>query len=88
MSTKTIETTKTVVKFGVIGLVALFVGAATNNIVDGVKAVKLAKIGAKAGGILLGIYAGKQVSDFACEFIDGAGEKLDEIKETIEEGEE
>ena len=85
MNTKAIDTTKNVVRFGVIGLVALFVGAMTNNVVGGVKGIKLAKMGAKAGGFLVGVYIGKQVCDFACETIDGAAQKLEELKEAIEE---
>lgn len=78
---------KTVIRFAVGGLVEIFVGAVTNNVVGGVEGSKIAKLGAKAGGFLVGMYIGDKVADHICDGIDETMEELDKLKETIEEGE-
>lgn len=76
---------KTAIRFAVGGLVEIFVGAVTNNVVGGVEGSKVAKLGAKAGGFLVGMYIGDKVADHICEGIDSTMKELDALKETIEE---
>lgn len=85
---KVISTVKTVIRFAVGGLVEIFVGAVTNNVVGGVRGTKIAKLGAKAGGFLVGMYIGEQVSDYICNSIDETVEEFDKLKDTIEETEQ
>ena len=78
---------KTAIRFAVGGLVEIFVGAVTNNVVGGGEGSKIAKLGAKAGGFLVGMYIGDQVADHICESIDDTLEELDKLKDAMEEGE-
>lgn len=78
---------KTIIRFAVGGLVEIFVGAVTNNVVGGVEGSKIAKLGAKAGGFLVGMYIGDQVSEHICDQIDSAMDELDALKAKIEEEE-
>lgn len=79
---------KTAIRFVVGGLVEIFVGAVTNNVVGGVEGSKAAKLGAKAGGFLVGMYLGEQVADHICDGLDYTMAELEEIKESIENEEE
>ena len=81
------DITKAVVRFIVGGLVEIFVGAATNSVVSRVDGSKAAKIGAKAGGFLVGLMVSDQVSGYICDQIDGAVAQIEEMKEAIEEEE-
>lgn len=80
-----IKTVKTVIRFVVGGLVEIFVGAATNAITGRVNGSRPAKIGAKAGGFLVGVYLGDQVSNYICGEIDNTMKQLEELKQAIEE---
>ena len=78
---------KTIIRFAVGGLVEIFVGAVTNNVVGGVEGSKIAKLGAKAGGFLVGMYIGDQVSEHISDQIASAMDELDALKAKIEEEE-
>ena len=67
-------------------LVEVFVGAATNGVMHNVDGGRLAKMSAKAGGFLVGMWLGGQVSDYVCDNIDNTLSDIDEIKEQLEEG--
>ena len=76
---------KTVIRFVVGGLVEIFVGAVTNSVTSNIEGGKIAKLGAKAGGFLVGLMISDQVSDYICGEIDDTMEELDKLKEAIEE---
>ena len=76
---------KGVIRFTVVGLVEIFVGALTNSVVGRVDGSKIAKVGAKAGGFLVGMYIGDQVSNYICKGIDEATEKFENLKAAIDE---
>lgn len=76
---------KTVIRFVVGGLVEIFIGAVTNSVVSHVEGTKIAKLGAKAGGFLVGMMISDQVSDYICANIDNTMSELETLKETIEE---
>lgn len=80
-------TVKSIVRFVVGGLVEVFVGAVTNSVVSRVDGSRIAKIGAKAGGFLVGLMVADQVGNYICDEIDETMEDLDELKEAIEEAE-
>lgn len=82
------KTFKTILRFAVGGLVGTFVGSMAEGITGHVEAPKIAKLGAKAGAILVGIHLANNVSNYICEGIDTAAEKLDKLKESIETNEE
>lgn len=75
---------KEIIKFAVGGLVELFVGALTNSVVGRVEGTKIAKLSAKAGGFLVGMYIGDQVSEYIIAEADGAFKQFQELKETID----
>lgn len=79
------KTIKTGVRYVVIGLVATFVGAVTNSVVGRVDGPRIAKIGAKAGGMLVGLHVGDQVSDYVLGIMDKTAAKLEEIKAEMDE---
>lgn len=79
---------KTVVRFAVGGLVELFIGAITQTVVDHVDGPKVAKIGAKAGGFLVGMMIGDHVSEYICDSIEDTMGELEELKEAIDKEEE
>ena len=79
------KTIKTVIRFAVVGLVEIFIGAATNSIVGRVDGSRTAKLGAKAGGFLVGMYIGDQVSNYICDEINNAMTQMEDLKEAIEE---
>ncbi len=82
---KKTKTIKTVVRFVVGGLVEIFVGAVTNSVVGRVDGSKAAKMGAKAGGFLAGLYLGDKVSDYICGGIDEIKVQLEDLKAAIDE---
>lgn len=76
---------KDVVSLAVTGLIELFTGAVINHVVGDTDGGRLAKFGAKAGGVLLGLWIGDKTSDYICEEIDKYYEIAKDIKESIEE---
>ena len=76
---------KTAIRFAVGGLVEIFVGAVTNNVVGGVEGSKLAKLGAKAGGFLVGMYIGDQVAEHICDGVDDIVNEFNELKASMED---
>lgn len=68
-------------------LVEIFVGAATNSVLHDVTGGKIAKLGAKAGGFLVGMYMGDKVSDYICDGFDQTLADIEEIESTVEEEE-
>lgn len=81
------KTIKTVIRFGVGGLVEIFFGAVTKSVINRVDGSKIAKIGAKVGGALTGIYVGNKVADYICNEIDETEREIEEFKAALEEGE-
>lgn len=79
---------KSVIRFVVGGLVEIFIGAATNSIVSRVDGSKAAKLGAKAGGFLVGLMIGDQVSEYVCDTFDEAMDTINEFKQAMDEEEE
>lgn len=79
------KTIRTAVRYTVVGLVATFVGAATNSVVGRVEGPKIAKVGAKLGGVLVGMHAGDQVSDYILSLMDRITAKLEEVKNSMDE---
>lgn len=79
------KTIKSVIRFVVGGLVEVFIGAVTNSVVSRVDGSKAAKVGAKAGGFLVGLALADQVSNYICDEFDDTMNELDELKEAIEE---
>lgn len=79
---------KGVIRFVVGGLVEIFIGAATNSIVSRVDGSKAAKLGAKAGGFLVGLMIGDQVSEYVCDTFDEAMDTIDEFRQAIDEEED
>ena len=73
------------VKIAVGTLVEIFFGAVTNSVLGEVKGGKLAKLGAKAGGGILGAYAGVKIGDYICDEIDELTDDLEDIEETMRE---
>lgn len=88
MSENSVKIVKTAVRFVVGGLVEIFVGALTNNVVGGVEGTRAAKLGAKAGGFLVGMYIGDQVSDYICDGIDEITGEIGKLQEAVNENEE
>lgn len=82
------DTAKSIARLIVGGLVEMFVGAATNSIVDNVDGSKWAKWGAKAGGFLVGMMIADRVGDYVCDSMDETMEELEKLKEAVEEEEE
>lgn len=82
-----LDTVKTVVKFVVGSLVEIFIGAATSSVVDHIEGPKVAKLGAKAGGFLVGMMVADQVSDYVCGGIDDISNELDRVKAALDEEE-
>ncbi len=80
-----LKTIKGVIHFAVIGLVEMFIGAATRSVLSNVEGSKLSKLGAKAGGALAGMYLGEMVADHICESIDETLNDIEELKKQIEE---
>ena len=78
---------KNVIHFTVIGLVEMFIGAATRSVLSNVEGSKLSKLGAKAGGALAGMYLGEMVADHICDTIDETLNDIEELKKQIDEGE-
>lgn len=78
---------KAVIRFAVGGLVEIFIGAATNSIVSRVDGGRVAKLGAKAGGFLVGLMIGDQVSNYVCDTIDETMYEIEELKEAMDEEE-
>lgn len=79
------ERFKPYIQVGITGLVEFFTNAITNAVISHVDGGKLAKWGAKAGGALVGLMIGGQVSDYICDGIDGFMDDLDEFKMAIDE---
>lgn len=73
------------VKIAVGTLVEIFFGAVTNSVLGEVKGGKMAKFGAKAGGGILGAYAGVKIGEYICDEIDDLAADLDEIEENMGE---
>jgi len=84
---KRMKVIKGIIKFAVGGLVEIFVGAVTNSVIGGVNGSRAAKLGAKAGGFLVGMYIGDQVSDYILKGVDYGMEQLEELKNAMDEEE-
>lgn len=78
---------KLVAKIVIGSLVELFAGVATNCIVDKMGGSKPAKIGAKAGGIMLGYMLADQVSDHLIDQFDSARDDISEFRRALDEEE-
>lgn len=81
------EKVKTIVHFVVSGLVDMFSAAVISSTVDHLDGSKLAKLGAKTGGILVGVVVGDKVADYVCDQIDDITEEFAKIKEAVDEEE-
>lgn len=68
------------------GLVEMFMTAFTKNLLGSVGGSKLARLGVKAGGFLLGMYIGGKVSESVCDSIETTMNMLEEIKAAMETG--
>ena len=79
------KTIKSVIHFAVVGLVEMFIGAATKSLLANVEGSKLSKLGAKAGGVLAGMYLGEVVSDHICNSIDEVMNDIEDLKKQMEE---
>lgn len=55
---------------GISAAVEMFIGAATNKIIENHKGGKIAKYGTKAGGYLVGAYVGNKVTDGICDSVE------------------
>ena len=75
---------KGAIHFTVVCLVEMFIGAATKSVLSNVEGSKLSKLGAKAGGVLAGMYLGEMVSDHICGSIDETLNDIEEIKKQME----
>lgn len=84
---KGLKIAKSVIRFVVGSLVDLFVGAATSMVVDHASGPKIAKVGAKAGGFLVGMMVGDRVSSYICDSIDETVGEIDKLREAIDEEE-
>lgn len=80
-----IKTVKGIIRLAITGLVEAFVGAATNIVVSRTDNSRLARFGAKAGGFLVGMYLGEQVSDHICSSIDETMKDIEDLKNQIDE---
>lgn len=69
-------------------LVEIFVGAATKSVLHDVDGGKAAKLGAKAGGFLVGMYVSDKVSDYICDGIDETIADIEEIEAGIDNEDE
>lgn len=79
------EKIKIIVHFVVAGLVDMFSAAVISSAVDHVDGSKIAKLGAKAGGILVGAVVADKVGDYVCDQIDEISEEFAKIKEAANE---
>lgn len=84
MDKEKFKVVKVVIKFVAAGLVELFTGAAISSVMNNVEGGKIPKIGAYAGGALVGLMVGDQVGDFLCNELDEFCEDIDELKSSIE----
>lgn len=73
------------IHFVVVGLVEMFIGAATRSVLSNVEGSKLSKLGAKAGGVLAGMYLGEMVADHICTTIDETMNDIEELKKQMED---
>lgn len=73
------------IRIAVTTLVELFVSAATKGILHDVEGGKAAKLGAKAGGFLVGMYMSDMVSDHICDGIEQTISDITEIENSIED---
>ena len=69
-------------------LVEIFMGALTNSVISDVRGGKMAKLGAKAGGFLVGMYLGDEVANYICDDFDEALSDLEEIEARTESEDE
>lgn len=79
------EKFKPYIQVGITALVEFFTGAVINTVVSHVDGGKIAKYGAKAGGALVGLKVGSDVTDYICDGIEGFLDDMDEFKEAIDE---
>ena len=75
---------KLAIGLGVGGLVELFTGAGINSVINNVEGGKWAKLGAKAGGYLVGAYVSDKVTGYICDTIDDSTESFRRMLETGE----
>lgn len=87
MNKETKDKIKTVVHLVVVGLVDLFASAAINNVVDHMEGPKIAKIGAKAGGLLVGTVVSDKIADCICDQFDEVTDAIEDAKKTASEAE-
>ena len=73
------------VRVCVTSLVECFVSASTNSLLQNVAGGKIAKLAAKAGGLLAGLYLGDKVTDYICDSFDQMIEDIDDMKAENEE---
>ena len=85
MNKETKDKVKTVVRFVVMGLVDLFASAAISNVVDRMDGPKIAKLGAKAGGALVGMAVSDKVADYVCDQFDEISDAVEEAKKSVSE---
>lgn len=77
---------KVVVKCAVGGLVVTFVTAVSKSVASLVGGNKIAKFGVQAGGFLVGMWLGGEVSDRIVGFIQDTMNVLEDVKKAIENG--
>lgn len=75
---------KWILRFTVGILAEIFMGAVTNSVLANTEGNRVARIGAKAGGFLVGMAVSDHVSNFICDEVDEALEDLDDIKEAMD----
>ena len=80
------KTVRMVVECTVGSLVEIFMTAVTKSVVGMVGGSKLAKLGVRAGGFLVGMWIGGQVSDHVCGTIEETMNMLEDVKKAIETG--
>ena len=61
---------KLAIRFVTGGCVEAFTGAVTEHVISDINKGHLAKLGVKAGGFLVGMYAGDKISDYIIDEID------------------
>lgn len=66
-------------------LVEMFTSAATKGLMHDVEGNKMAKLGARAGAFLTGLYVGDKVSDYICDNVDEMLSSYEEIEAEIRE---
>ena len=61
---------KLAIRFVTGGFVDAFAGAVTEHVISDINKGRLAKLGVKAGGFLVGMYAGDKISEYVVNEID------------------